>query len=71
MIHRITQLFPLWAILFSIAAYFRPELFSPYKSAIIPFLTVVMFGMGMTLKWDHFKKVIQSPGIIFVGVGQL
>ncbi len=69
MIHRITQLFPLWAILFSIAAYFRPELFSPYKSAIIPFLTVVMFGMGMTLKWDHFKKVIQSPGIIFVGVG--
>jgi len=68
MIRWLTKLFPLWAILLSAVAYVFPNAFSELKSAIIPLLTVVMFGMGMTLKWSHFKEVAKSPGIIFIGV---
>ena len=69
MIDRITKLFPLWAILFSILAYFYNDFFSGFKSAIIPLLTVVMFGMGMTLTWNNFKEIFKSPAVIFLGFG--
>ena len=67
MIDRITKLFPLWAILFSLIAYFYNELFSGFKSAIIPLLIVVMFGMGMTLKWENFREIFKSPLVILLG----
>lgn len=60
--------FPLAAILFSIIAYIKPELFSSYQQAIIPLLGLVMFGMGMTLKVDDFKRVIIAPKIIGLGL---
>lgn len=69
MIDRITKLFPLWAVIFSIIAYFYSEIFFGLKSAIVPLLTVVMFGMGMTLKWDNFKEIFKSPLVILLGFG--
>ncbi len=69
MIDKITKLFPLWAIIFSIVAYFYNEFFSGFKSAIVPLLTVVMFGMGMTLKWDNFRKIFKAPVVILLGLG--
>ncbi len=68
MIHWLTKLFPLWAILLSITAYFLPDFFCRLKPAIIPLLAVVMFGMGMTLKWSHFLEVVKTPGIIITGI---
>lgn len=65
---RVVQLFPLWAIGLSIAAYLFPAPFGALKSAIIPLLALVMFGMGMTLTWRRFKTVIEQPGIISVAV---
>ncbi len=62
---RIAQLFPLWAIGFSIAAYLFPAPFAGLKSAIIPLLALVMFGMGMTLTWHHFKRPAALPGAMF------
>ncbi len=67
MIDRITKLFPLWAILFSLIAYFYNGLFAGFKSAIVPLLTVVMFGMGMTLKWENFREIFKSPLVILLG----
>jgi BASS family bile acid:Na+ symporter len=67
-IDRITKLFPLWAILFSLFAYFYNELFVDLKSAIVPLLTVVMFGMGMTLKWKNFSEIFKSPLVILLGL---
>lgn len=67
MIDKITKLFPIWAILFSLLAYFYNDLFAGFKSWIIPLLTVVMFGMGMTLKWENFKEIFKSPLIILLG----
>ncbi len=68
MIRWFTTLFPLWAILLSVVAFFSPDYFSGLKPAIIPLLMVVMFGMGMTLTWSNFKEVLKTPGIIFTGV---
>lgn len=68
MMHKITKLFPIWAILFSILAYFYNGFFAVFKSAIVPLLTVVMFGMGMTLKWENFREIFKSPLLILLGV---
>ncbi|MBT6048164.1 MAG: bile acid:sodium symporter family protein, partial [Candidatus Scalindua sp.] len=68
MIHLLTRLFPLWAILLSVTAFFFPGPFAGLRPAIIPLLSVVMFCMGMTLKWSDFKETIKSPKIILIGV---
>ena len=61
-------LFPLGALLLSIAAYFYPVLFSHGKIAIMPLLALVMFFMGMTLTWQHFIAALKQPSIISLTV---
>ncbi len=68
MINRIMNLFPLWAVLFSILAYSIPDLFAGMKSAIIPLLTLIMFGMGMTLTFQNFIDVLKNPTVLIMGV---
>ncbi len=43
-------------------------MFVGLKPAILPLLGVVMFGMGMTLTWDHFRAVLQRPAVVGLGV---
>ena len=64
----ITCLFPLWAVLFSVLAYCHPQTFVPLKPAVIPMLSVVMLGMGLTLTWNDFLVVVQNPSRILFGV---
>lgn len=61
-------LFPVSAIVCSLIAYSYPEPFSDLKSWIVPLLSSIMFCMGMTLNWGHFRAVLINPKIIFVGV---
>ena len=65
---RITALFPLWALLLSGLALWQPSLFAAAKSAIVPLLGVVMFGMGMTLTWQSFTGVLRQPGRVGLGL---
>jgi BASS family bile acid:Na+ symporter len=65
---RVTRLFPLWALLASSAALWRPEAFVPLRAAIVPLLGVVMFGMGMTLTPQSFVEVLRRPRIVALGV---
>ena len=44
----ITSLFPIWALLGSLLAWWLPGFFIPLKASIVPLLGLVMFGMGMT-----------------------
>jgi len=60
--------FPLWAILFSIAAFFFSDIFSIAASAIVPLLASVMFLMGLTLDKTDFKRVSENPSPVLVGV---
>ncbi len=68
MVYLLTRLFPLWAIILSTVAFFIPDLFAELKPAIIPLLTIVMFCMGMTLKWTDFRQTVKSPTVILIGV---
>lgn len=68
MLDKINQLFPIWAIILSILAYFQPALFTDFKSWIIPLLSVIMFGMGLTLKAESFLRVFKQPKAIVLGV---
>ena len=68
MIKKISILFPLWAVLFSIVSYFQPSLVVGFKSWIIPLLILIMFCMGITLKLDDFKRVFKRPKIIALTV---
>jgi len=68
MIQRIIHLFPLWAILLSIVAYFYPANFVEFKSWIIPLLSLIMFGMGLSLTIADFKRVLAQPLVILLGV---
>ncbi len=65
---RLTQLFPFWAIIISLLAWQYPELFRSYEPWIVPLLSVVMFGMGLTLHLSDFAYVLQMPRLIFAGI---
>jgi bile acid:Na+ symporter, BASS family len=64
----ITTLFPLWALLGSLLAWWAPGAFIPLKAAIILLLGMVMFGMGMTLTGRDFLNVLRRPFPVFLGV---
>lgn len=68
MIKKISILFPLWAVLFSILAFLQPNLVVGFKSWIIPLLMLIMFCMGITLKIDDFRRVFKRPKIIALTV---
>ena len=65
---RLTRLFPFWAIIISLLAWQYPELFRSYETWIVPLLSVVMFGMGLTLHLSDFSYVLQMPRLIFAGI---
>lgn len=68
MINLITRLFPLWAILLSATAWLQPALFTPGKSLIVPLLSLVMFGMGLTLRFDDFRRALAMHRLISLGL---
>ncbi|WP_315918714.1 bile acid:sodium symporter family protein [Vibrio fluvialis] len=68
MLRTITQLFPLWAVLFSLCAYFSPSVFVDLKSQIVPLLTIIMLAMGLTLKPKDFLNVVTNKKAIGIGL---
>ncbi|KKG12628.1 hypothetical protein EO92_15980, partial [Methanosarcina sp. 2.H.A.1B.4] len=67
MIKKFTSLFPLWAVLLSAVAYVYPEYFVPYKGFIVPLLSLIMLGMGVTLSVDSFLAVLKRPYVVLLG----
>jgi len=66
-LRRATDLFPLWAVLFSLAAWQTPGWFVPARPAIVPLLGVIMFAMGATLRVGDFAAVLRRPGLLVLG----
>jgi len=64
----LTRFFPLWAIGFSVIAYFNPAPFTEMKAVIIPLLAIIMFSMGLTLSLDDFKRALFMPKLIISGL---
>ena len=64
-----TNLFPVWTVAGAVAALFWPELFTWFRGNLIVLgLAVIMLGMGITLNFDAFKTVAQSPRPVLLGV---
>ena len=68
MLKRATELFPLWAVLGSAAAWAAPGPFAALQGAIAPLLGLVMFGMGATLAPRDFARVGRRPGLLALGL---
>jgi BASS family bile acid:Na+ symporter len=60
MLATLTRLFPLWALLLSVIAYYTPSTFTPVGPLVPSLLMLIMFGMGVHLKVDDFKRVLHA-----------
>ncbi len=56
------------AVFISIIAYFLPVGFVWMKPHIPVLLGIIMFGMGMTLEFEDFARVLKKPKFLFTGV---
>lgn len=61
MLAKITRLFPLWAVLLAVAAYYSPATFTPIGPNVSTLLMLIMFAMGVTLEFGDFKRVLSRP----------
>nr|WP_320050308.1 bile acid:sodium symporter family protein [uncultured Desulfuromonas sp.] len=68
MLANVILLFPLWAIVCSVVAFFFPDAFVVLKPYIVPLLTFIMFSMGMTLCPADFVRALAHPKAMFLGV---
>lgn len=67
MLAKLTRLFPLWAVLLSVAAYYSPSTFLGIGPWVTYLLMLIMFGMGVTLNIDDFKRVLTRPAPVIAG----
>lgn len=68
MIRTMTNLFPLWAILFSGLAFVQPDIFVGFKTSIVPLLTIIMLAMGLTLTPKDFSNIRKNIGAVTTGI---
>lgn len=68
MLATLTRLFPLWALLLSVIAYYTPSTFTPVGPFVPSLLMLIMFGMGVHLKVDDFKRVLSRPAPVAAGI---
>merc|ERR1711941_193060 len=64
----IQRFFPILAIGISLLAWNDPEPLLGWNGAVIPLLMLVMFAMGLILRWQDFQRVWRKPDAIALGV---
>lgn len=64
----VTRLFPLWALLFAVAAFFAPADFKPILPHVTLLLGIIMFAMGVTLTPADFRRVARQPAPVVAGI---
>lgn len=65
---RIAVLFPIWAAVLALVGYLLPGVFTPGAFLIVPFLIVIMFGMGLTLRPADFSRAIRRWPLVMLGL---
>ena len=61
MLATLTRLFPLWALLLSVIAYYTPSTFTPVGPFVPSLLMLIMFGMGVHLKVETLNAYSHAP----------
>jgi BASS family bile acid:Na+ symporter len=62
-----TKYFAIWVIIFGLVAYLLPGPFVALKPAMNWFFALTMFGIGVVLQVEDFKRIAQRPIIVLVG----
>lgn len=60
--------FAAWVILFAVLGFFFPDTFKQIAPWIVTLLSIIMFGMGLTLSVDDFREVVKRPFDVTIGV---
>lgn len=68
MLAPITRLFPLWAVLASVFAYFNPGAVAPIAPHVTTLLMIIMLAMGVTLSFADFQRVFTRPAPVAAGI---
>lgn len=63
----LTKWFTLVVVLWAILNFFVPQTSLWAKSYTNYFLSIILFGMGMTLSIEDFKRIIRMPLMVIVG----
>ena len=67
--NRAVQMFPIWVLVASVVAVIHPPVFAWFSRDLIgPGLMIIMLGMGLTLEFDDFSRVLKNPGMVALGV---
>lgn len=64
----ITNLFVVWVLAAAVVGYHAPTSFLWFQPYIVSCLGVIMFGMGITLTPRDFRRVMQHPKAVCVGL---
>ena len=64
----VERVFPFLAVAVSLLAWHNPQPLMGLTDAIIPLLTIIMFSMGLTLRWQDFRRIWDKPEPIALGV---
>jgi BASS family bile acid:Na+ symporter len=62
-----TRTFAMWVVLFGILAYIWPQPVVKLKSYNMYFFALTMFGIGVALKPEDFKRILERPVIVLIG----
>ena len=62
-----TKYFAVWVIVFGIVAYLYPGPFVVLKPGMDWFFALTMFGIGVVLQVEDFKRIAQRPVIVLIG----
>lgn len=60
--------FAVWVILFAVLGFYFPDTFKQIGPWIVTLLSIIMFGMGLTLSVDDFREVVKRPVDVTIGV---
>lgn len=60
--------FPILVIIGGLLGYFAPAVVEPISGWTTWLLGIVMFGMGLTLRWQDFALVLKRPLPVLIGV---
>lgn len=64
--------FSAWVALFAFLGFIFPDTFKQIGLWIVTLLSIIMFGMGLTLSLNDFREVVKRPFDATIGVlGQL
>ncbi len=62
-----TKYFAIWVVVFGAVAYCFPKPFELLKPGMDLFFALTMFGIGVVLQVEDFKRIARRPVIVFIG----